>query len=64
MPYRAGLHTMVELLADFGVWEGRRVTIEIVNGTELRFAYDPPLSNAVEPTVSLAERRLFGGKLH
>lgn len=49
---------MVELLADYCVFEGRRVVIEIVNGVEIRWSYDPPLSSEILPIVALAERRL------
>jgi len=47
---------MVELLADHCAFEGRRVTVEIINGTELRFAYDPPLRPEAAPAIALAER--------
>ena len=56
MSLRQALHTMVELLADHCAFEGRRVTVEIINGTELRFAYDPPLRPEAAPAIALAER--------
>ena len=59
MPYRSGLHTMVELMADYAVCEGRKVIIEITNGTEISLRYEPPLHGAVELEMVAAERRLF-----
>lgn len=43
MDCRDSLHTMIELLSDCGVFEGRKVTIEVVNGNEIKWDYQPPL---------------------
>jgi hypothetical protein len=60
MAYRAGLHTMIDLLADNMVFEGRRVVIEIINGSEIRFGYEPPLDPKIECGVAVTERRVSG----
>lgn len=40
---RESLHTLINMLEDFGVFDGRKVTIEVSNGIDVKLSYDPPL---------------------
>ena len=40
---RKSLHTLINMLDEFGTFIGRKVVIEITNGTDVKCSYDPPL---------------------
>lgn len=58
MDCRESLHSMIELLEDCGVFEGRKVTIEVVNGTHVKWHYEPPIEpyllRAIEAKETMA----------
>lgn len=59
MPYRNSLHSLVDMLADFGVFEGRNVTIEVVNGTDIRLGINPPLQGVVAGEVIARSKQVI-----
>lgn len=63
MPFRASLHTMIDMLADFGIFEGRAVKITVTNGTQIAWDYDPPIVSRAENEIAFAEKTLFARRL-
>lgn len=55
---RESLHTLINMLEDFGVFHGRTVTIEVVNGSEFHCSYEPALGET-EPQVRELERMIL-----
>jgi hypothetical protein len=47
---RKGLHSIIDLLDEFEVFSGRKVTIVVTNGIDVKLKYDPPLDDD-EPEV-------------
>lgn len=59
MPQRDSLHTLINMLEDFGVFEGHRVVIEVTNGRDIHCTYDPPLLGETDDAVRERERTIL-----
>lgn len=62
MPYRSSLHSMINMMADFGVFEGREVTIKVRNGTQIEWAVNPPLEGVIAREVQVRANASVGTK--
>lgn len=59
MPYRGSLHTLIGMLADFGTFEGRTVTISVKNARDISVDYNPPLNAVIAREIAARAKMIF-----